>query len=498
MAFALLLIRLLLAAVFALASMTKFFDLRGSGAAVAAFGLPDRVASWTGTMLPVAELAVAIALLPAATARYGALGALALLGVFAAAIARSLARGESPDCHCFGRLHSEPIGGRTLARNAALAALAALVAAAGWSDPGPSATAWAGHLSAAALTAGIAIAGLAALAAAALLGVLRQNGRLLLRIDELAARLDAAGVPVVAASESGASAHRGLPIGALAPPFVLEGLGGDAVTLKALIAPGAPVLLLFTDPGCGPCSELLPDVSMWQRSHAGRLTVAVLTRGSAKDNRVKMREHGIERVGLDDRLTVYAAYEAAGTPGAVLVDRGGRIASSVVAGSEAISALVDSATRTAARRLMQVLSAPTPEPRVPPIGTLAPAFELEDLTGEPLALAVPDRDTLVLFWNPGCGFCMQMLDQIHAFEQSPPPQAPRLLLISTGSADDNEAMALRAPIALDTTFVAGAAFGATGTPSAILVDGNGRVSSSLAVGAPQVMALATAGGVRAA
>jgi thiol-disulfide isomerase/thioredoxin len=496
---ALLGIRLLLAAVFALAGLAKLADLGGSRTAVAGFGVPDRLASWMGTLLPLAELAVAGALLPAGSARYGALGAVVLLGGFAAAIARSMARGESPECHCFGRLHSEAVGRRTLVRNATLAGLAGVVAVLGWSDPGPGATDWIGRLSgpgAVAVGAGLALAALAVLTAAALLAVLRQNGRLLVRVDQLEARLDASGAPSLSASAWDDGPRHGLPIGTPAPEFMLAGLYGEAVTLESLRSADAPVLLVFTDPGCGPCTALMPQVSTWQHEHAGRLTIAVLTRGSVQDNRAKSREHGIGSVWLDEGLTVYEAYRAKGTPGAVLIDADGRIASAVVAGADAISGLVASATNPPTVPVVQVPAGLPMPPRVPPVGAKAPSLELTDLAGESLALSVPDRDTLVLFWNPGCGFCQQMLDQIREFELSPPPSGPRLVLISTGPAADNEAMGLQAPIALDPAFAAGSAFGTTGTPSAILLDRTSRVASALAVGAPQVMALATAGSDR--
>ena len=45
-------------------------------------------------------------------------------------------------------------------------------------------------------------------------------------------------------------------------------------------------------------------------------------------------------------------------------------------------------------------------------------------------------------------------------------------------------MGLSSPIALDQSFAAGQAFGTGGTPSAVLVDGEGKVASRLAVGAP--------------
>jgi thiol-disulfide isomerase/thioredoxin len=488
---ALLCFRLLLAGVFALAALTKLADLRGSRAAVAGFGVPARFASVLGTLLPFAELAVAAALIPASSARVGAVGAVLLLGAFVVAIARSIRRGETPDCHCFGQLHSEPAGWRTLTRNAGLVALAAFVAAAGWNNAGPSASAWLGRLGAAgavAVAAGLAIAGLAATTAWALLALLRQNGRLLVRIDELEQRLDASGAPPASRP------HHGLPVGERAPAFSLEGLYGESVTLESLTSADAAVLLLFTDPNCVPCNALMPRISGWQREHAGRLTVAVLTRGSVDENRANVREHGIVSVWIDAGLDVYKAYRANGTPGAVLIDSQARIASPVVAGAEAIAELVDAATGVPTVPVIDVPGGrePRPAPAVPPVGAEPPSLDLRDPSGEPVQLSVPDRDTLVLFWNPGCGFCQRMLDDVRSFEQSPPPGAPRLVVISTGSASENEAQGLAAPVALDTAFAAGAAFGTTGTPSAILVDRHGRVASGLAVGATQVMALANA------
>ncbi|HWF34085.1 MAG TPA: MauE/DoxX family redox-associated membrane protein [Solirubrobacteraceae bacterium] len=480
---ALLAARVVLAGVFALASVTKLADLRGSRAAVVGFGIPERVAAPLGTALPFAELAIAAALLPASSARVGALGAGALLAVFIVAIARSMARGEAPDCHCFGQLHSAPAGRRTLARNLGLAALAAFVAAAGWGDAMPSATGWIGRLDGAGVVAvagGLAIAVLAGVTAWALLALLRQNGRMLLRIEALEAELD----PAAAARP--APPHQGLPLGEPAPAFSLAGLYGESVTLESLISADTPVMLVFTDPACGPCSALMPQIATWQRELAGELTIAVLTRGSPQDNRAKAREHGIAGVWLDHGLTVYNAYSAQGTPGAVLIDGHGRIASDVVAGVEAIAALVEVTTRTPSLPVVHVPARQT----ALALGAPAPALELADLTGAPVELAVPDRDTLVLFWNPDCGFCERMLDDVRDFERTAPPEAPRLLLVSTGSQADNERLGLRAPIALDHAFAAGAAFGSTGTPSAVLIDRHGRVASELALGAPSVMALA--------
>ena len=48
------------------------------------------------------------------------------------------------------------------------------------------------------------------------------------------------------------------------------------------------------------------------------------------------------------------------------------------------------------------------------------------------------------------------------------------------------------PVLLDQQFAVGRAFGASGTPSAVLVDAEGKVASEVAVGAPGVLEIAGA------
>jgi hypothetical protein len=83
-----------------------------------------------------------------------------------------------------------------------------------------------------------------------------------------------------------------------------------------------------------------------------------------------------------------------------------------------------------------------------------------------------------------------MLDDLKTLEADPPEGAPEILVVSTGTVEDNRAMGFRSPVVLDQTLDAGKAFGASGTPSAVLVDRKGNVASELAVGAPAVLQLA--------
>src|SRR5438874_1902727 len=134
--------RLLLAAVFLVASLAKLADLAGSRQGLGDFGVPAWLAAPLGVLLPLAELAAAVALIPTVSVWWGALGALLLLLAFVAGISYNLARGRTPDCHCFGQLHSAPAGWPTLARNAVLAAVAGIVVIFGWSSSQLSVVDW--------------------------------------------------------------------------------------------------------------------------------------------------------------------------------------------------------------------------------------------------------------------------------------------------------------------------------------------------------------------
>jgi hypothetical protein len=87
-----------------------------------------------------------------------------------------------------------------------------------------------------------------------------------------------------------------------------------------------------------------------------------------------------------------------------------------------------------------------------------------------------------------------MLADLKAWEAQKPAEAPRLLVVSSESVVDNQAMGLRSPVLLDQAGMSiGSQFGASGTPMAVLVDAEGRIASELAAGAPAVLALARRG-----
>lgn len=190
MALALLFARVLLVAVLLLAGLAKLADRSGSQKALSDFGLPQTLARLIGSILPVVEIALAVGL-ASAWAWWAAIGTLGLLLAFIASVSIQLARGRRPACHCFGRLHSATVGPSTLVRNGLLALLATLVIYFGHQSTSLSATswlmAWPLELQVTFIAAVMAI-GLMVGEGWLILRMLRQQGQLLLRIEEIERR----------------------------------------------------------------------------------------------------------------------------------------------------------------------------------------------------------------------------------------------------------------------------------------------------------------------
>ena len=239
----LLLARLLLSGVFAAAGATKLADLAGSRRAMRGFGLPGPLAAPAGVALPVAELLVAVLLLPAATAGWAALGAAALLLAFVGAIAFNLARGRTPDCHCFGQLHSGPIGRPTLIRNALLALVALPVAVSGINGkPGTSVSGWLGGLSGAGLAMLViflALLGVLVGAVWLMTQLLHQNGRLLARLDAAEAAMGQLG-QLGLMGAVGSDAGRGTAAAASVARGDGLAVRREAVPVAGTLEPAAP------------------------------------------------------------------------------------------------------------------------------------------------------------------------------------------------------------------------------------------------------------------
>lgn len=314
------LLRIALSAVFGVAGVTKLLDLGGTRDALKNFGAPQPLIPALAFLLPFVELAVAVALLADNYTSAGALGALALLGVFVFAISINLAQGRTHDCHCFGQLHSRPLGWPTLLRNIVFALAAGVLLWQSLTRPlhgiGPTivSLSWIQRL--------LVIAGF--IAVIAILIDFRRRSR-----------------QRAAAAATSEAAPTGLPLNSVAPAFQLAAYHGGSKSLGDLITAGKPLLLIFTSPTCGPCVALFQEIKEWQRTHSERLTIGLISRGTIKDNFVNVARNNLGEVLLQEKREVAELYNARVTPTAVVVDTHGRIASPLAAGADQIRGLLN-------------------------------------------------------------------------------------------------------------------------------------------------------------
>ena len=311
------LVRIALSVAFSLAGITKLMDQPGTREAVKNFGAPNATAPAVAFVLPFIELAIAVCLLFSGTAVVSSIAGILLLGVFVVAISVNLARGQTHDCHCFGQLYSRPLGWSTLARNIVFALGAGFVLWQAALAASPNIISTLATLSAAAWAA------IAAAVAAILLVFFYLQER---HSNELAA----------------AVRPEGLPIDSVAPDFELPAYDGGTKSLAQLLERRKPLLLLFTSPHCGPCIVIFKEIKEWQEAHRDQLTIAVITRGTVKDNFVNVARNSLGEVLLQKEREVGEKYGGLATPTGVVVSPDGRIASRVAAGADEIRKLLNS------------------------------------------------------------------------------------------------------------------------------------------------------------
>jgi peroxiredoxin/uncharacterized membrane protein YphA (DoxX/SURF4 family) len=347
--FTLLASRLLLAALFLLAGASKLIDPAGSRKALRDFGLPAALARPLMLLLPALELAVAAALVPASLAWYGACGALALLTAFMIAVGVAMILGRKPDCHCFGQLHSAPVGWPTLIRNGVLALCAGWLVSRGHRTLGPDLWAWYLTLGVEGRKVAVVVACAAAFYFIWLLLRSRPRSVSIEVMPEEEPEAEPPPVrrptPSVQPPEAPTSNPLGigLPIGTPAPEFELPGINGEKRSSQSLRKQGRDVLLVFSSPFCKPCETMPSNLVRWAREVEQFPNIVLISKGTAEDNRPKLKEFGTAQVLLQRDSEVAAMYDCISTPSAVLVGADGLIRSELVTGGPAIKELLASA-----------------------------------------------------------------------------------------------------------------------------------------------------------
>lgn len=332
-----------------------------------------------------------------------------------------------------------------------------------------------------------------------------RNGRLLLRIEELEAEL----AELQDDAEDDDNTPYGLPEGTLMLDFALPTLSGEMMNLSQWR--GQRVMLIFFDPNCGFCQQMLPDLARLEPNPTdGRPVPLIISTGDAEKHRRLMEEHGIRcTVLLQERDEVAQVYKVPGTPMGYLLDENGVTVSPLVAGVQAVLALAGvtapapieshNALQQGRQHTLRTLDGSTAASRINrdglKAGTPAPPFNLPLVTGGELSLeSLFGRDVLLVFSDPLCGPCNELapkLEQIH--RRMPDLQ---VLMLSRGDLEDNRAKIaehnLTFPMVLQRHWEISRDYAMFATPIGYLIDARGIIAEDVAVGSDAILALASA------
>jgi peroxiredoxin len=330
--------------------------------------------------------------------------------------------------------------------------------------------------------------------------LLLQNGRLQLRLEELERELRAQGL----LPDLGRAIPRGLPAGSLLNDFELPVLSGGATTLSQWR--GKKALLIFFNPECSFCLEMLPQLAALIREADGRSPVPlIVSTGAVEENRRIFDPHNISQAVLvQEGAEVASLYRVAGTPMGYLVDERGLTASELITGADDLLALLRSSDQQrlgepdgveesapARRRFSRSLADSKIKRDGLEAGTPAPDFTLPRLDGGELSLKQCfGRKTLLVFSDPNCAPCQQLapkLEQLHRRGEV------NVLMISRGDAEANRQKVaehgLTFPVALQRHWEISRAYGIFATPVGYLIDEEGVVATRVAIGADAILNL---------
>jgi Thiol-disulfide isomerase and thioredoxins len=481
----LLLIRLFLAGLFGVAGVAKLMDQPGAEKAVTDFGIPADLAKPAAFLLSAGEIGLAVLLLFTTTSWLGALGSLILLLVFIAGMIYQLASGKEADCHCFGQLHSEPVSKKSLIRNALFSALALFLVGQGSNYQGLSL--FDDRMNSMQFVFGLIITALLAAAVFYLRRISGQQTQILRRIEILDVISRDGGS--VERQEAG-DPNESLPIGSPFPDFELPDLAGRVVSFEHLLAERKPTLFFFVAPNCAPCKALLPEIQQWETELAEKVNLVLISRGKADENREKFTIAENIRILLQKDREVASMVNARWTPTALFVDATGNIASHIAAGDAAIRELLDKIIIADLDGEFIYFSSSNGNGHGPKIGENVPEFSLNDREGKHVtSIDLNGSPTLAASWSTTCPHCINMMEDIREWEQNRSAADPKLIIFSDGDIEELKKIDLTSPIIIDKEYKTAAKLGMVGTPSAVLINENGRIVSETAIGAQNIWAL---------
>ena len=323
--------------------------------------------------------------------------------------------------------------------------------------------------------------------------LVRQNGRILLRLDSIERQLG---------SRQGTQRREagGLPVGIEAPDFELPDLAG--VPRKLSEFRGRDLLLIFFNPKCGFCSKMADDLATLPiGGDKGQPLPVVVSTGDAEENRQLVERYGIRcPVLLQNQMEVATQYRAQGTPMGYRIDKAGRIASELTVGAEALFQLAvgkPSQTAKGSRSHKKPADPSLAKSRLNreglKAGTPAPEFRLPRIDEGELSLSdLRGRFCLLVFSDPNCGPCDELAPHLEELQRERPDL--QILMVSRRDADATRAKAtslgLSFPIIMQKKWEISLKYGMFATPIGYLIDEQGIILKDVAVGVGPILALA--------
>jgi len=149
-----------------------------------------------------------------------------------------------------------------------------------------------------------------------------------------------ASAPAAQASDGELEEPEGLRLGAVAPGFELPNVRGEMKTLEDFRSGGRSVLLVFFDPGCGPCHGLVSHVMRWQAALGERVAIAVISEGAVERVRALWSDQATHVLVDGERKVTRELYRVLTWPSAIAIGPDGQVVHELVYSQDAMEALL--------------------------------------------------------------------------------------------------------------------------------------------------------------
>ncbi len=321
--------------------------------------------------------------------------------------------------------------------------------------------------------------------------VIKQQGRMLLRFDEIGQHI------------TGATPEpHGLEVGTQFDSFALPDLTGQTISLEQFR--GKRVLLVNWSPQCGFCDLIAPDLAQLQTDFQKRNVELVLVSSSDTEaNRKLAEEHGLKcPILLLKESESLEAFQNMGTPSAYLLDEEGRVAKPLSVGANDVPDLAREAVNRRPKKKRLPGERPLSESRIEreglKAGTPAPIFSLPDIHGRTVSLEeYRGRRVLLVFTDPNCGPCDQLAPDLVRLHRNHRDNGMQLVMVGRGEAEENRRKAeqhgIEFPVVLQERWKLSKQYGIFATPVGFLINEEGVIAKEVSKGADEILSLAREG-----